>query len=154
MIQIKSSNIDHLGIVSGVCDEIELVETINKIIPKNTSMKLSIGARIKAMVLNGLGFTGRALYLTPQFFVNRPVGLLIGENATADDLNDDSLGRALDALYQNNPELTFSAIAKNAIRIYNVNTSKRQLDTTSVSVEGEYKDEDGIGIMRFGHSKD
>lgn len=153
-MEIKSSNIDHLGIISGICDEIELVETINKIVPQDESTKLSIGSRIKAMIINGLGFTGRPLYLTPQFFDKRPVGLLVGENATAEALNDDSLGRALDAIYKNNAELIFSAVAKQAIKIYKVKTNVRHLDTTSMSVEGKYLKDEGIGIIRFGHSKD
>jgi len=153
-MEIKSSTIDHLGIISGICDEIGLVDVINKIVPQDPSMNLSIGTRVKAMVINGLGFTGRPLYLTPQFFEKRPVGLLVGENATAADLNDDALGRALDAICESNAEFIFSAIAKRAIDVYKVKTKTRHLDTTSMSVEGQYLDEEGIGIIRFGHSKD
>jgi transposase len=154
MMQVKSQTIDHLGIVSGICDEIGLVDVINKIIPKDQCMKLSIGSRVKAMIINGLGFTGRPMYLTPQFFAKRPVSLLVGENAKAEDLNDDSLGRALDALYENNAELIFAAVAQKATEVYKVNAKERHLDTTSISVEGEYADEPDVGIIRFGHSKD
>jgi hypothetical protein len=52
---------------------------------------------LSAMILNALGFSGRALYLTPRFYRNRPVEVLIGENGTAAQLNDASLGTALDA---------------------------------------------------------
>ena len=40
---------------------------------------VSIGQAVKAMVLNGLGFANRALYLTPNFFRDKPVERLIGE---------------------------------------------------------------------------
>jgi transposase len=153
-MEIKSSNIDHLGIISSICDEIGLVETINRMVPQDKTTKLSIGSRVKAMIINGLGFTGRPLYLTPQFFNKRPVGLLVGENATADALNDDALGRSLDALYENNAELIFSAIAKQAVKVYKVKTNVRHLDTSSMSVDGKYLKDEGIGIIRFGHSKD
>ena len=52
------------------------------------------------MILNALGFVGRPLYLTPEFFSNKPVNLLIDPQLQASDFNDDSLGRALDALYE------------------------------------------------------
>jgi hypothetical protein len=37
-----------------------------------------------AMVLNGLGWSLRQLYLVPQYFENKPVEHLLGEGITAD----------------------------------------------------------------------
>jgi transposase len=51
------------------------------------------------MLLNGLGFTNRQLYLVPQFFENKPLELLIRDGIEANNLNDTVLGRALDSLY-------------------------------------------------------
>jgi transposase len=53
-------------------------------------MVLTIGQAIKAMVLNGLGFAHRALYLTERFFQDKPVNRLIGEGLEARHLNDDA----------------------------------------------------------------
>ena len=50
------------------------------------------------MILNGLRFSSRPLYLSPEFFQNKPVDVLIGPGITADMLNDDSLGDALERL--------------------------------------------------------
>jgi len=47
-----------------------------------------------------LGVVGRPLYLTPVFFANKPVERLLRPGLTAEMLNDDSLGRALDRLYE------------------------------------------------------
>jgi len=38
-----------------------------------------------------LGFVGRPLYLTPEFYANKPVDRLIGEGIEAADLNDDGI---------------------------------------------------------------
>ncbi len=38
--------------------------------------KVSVGEAVSAMVLNALGFVSRPLYLTPEFFANKPVDLL------------------------------------------------------------------------------
>jgi transposase len=91
--------LDHLGIVAGTCRQIGLIEQIDKYVG-TTERKVSVGEAVQAMVINALGFVGRALYLTPEFFNNKPVEILIREGLTAEDFNDDSLGRALDMLYQ------------------------------------------------------
>ena len=54
---------------------------------------------VKAMVLNGLGFVQRTLYLMPRFFEDKPVERLLGPGVLAEHLNDDALGRALDAIH-------------------------------------------------------
>jgi hypothetical protein len=43
-----------------------------------------VGTAVVAMILNGLGFANRQLYLIPQFFANKPVEHLLGEGITAD----------------------------------------------------------------------
>jgi transposase len=98
-ITYRTERLDHLGIVAGICDEIELVEQIDHLVPA-PRRQVSLGQAVKAMIINALGFVSRPLYLTPEFFTNKPVELLIGAGITAEVLNDDSLGRALDALFE------------------------------------------------------
>lgn len=152
--EIVSKNIDHLGIISGICDKIQLVETIDAIIPKSPNMQLSVGQRIKAMIINGLGFTGRPLYITGEFFSTKPIDILLGENATTGNLNDDSLGRGLDALYEANAELVFTKVATKAIETYNIIVKSAHYDTTSVSVSGDYEETSEVKLVKFGYSKD
>ncbi len=71
----STQNLDHLGIVAGVCQEIDLIGQIDARVP-DTGRTVSVGQAVQAMVLNGLGFVGRALYLTPEFFRTKPVDLL------------------------------------------------------------------------------
>ena len=75
--ELQSQRLDHLGIVAGICDEIGLSETIDSQI-KDNGRKVSVGQAVKAMILNGLGFVSRPLYLSPEFFHNKPVELLVG----------------------------------------------------------------------------
>ena len=58
---IKVLNLDHLGIVAGIIDEMELVEEVNKIVGITTQEILSPGQVMKAMILNGLGFLSAPL---------------------------------------------------------------------------------------------
>jgi len=60
---LKNENLDHLGIVAGIIDEIGLVEEVNKIVGIRKKETLTPGQVMKAMILNGLGFLSAPLYL-------------------------------------------------------------------------------------------
>jgi transposase len=65
---IEIKNIDHLGIVAGIVDSIGLVEIINDLLGEERGEKVSAGHVVKAMILNGLGFVSKPLYMFPKFF--------------------------------------------------------------------------------------
>jgi transposase len=89
--------IDHLGIMTGICREIGLIEEVDQRV-KASERKVSCGQGVQAMVLNALEFTSQVLYLVPDYLKNRPVDILVGEGLSAANLNDDMLGRGLDDL--------------------------------------------------------
>ena len=93
---IKVLDLDHLGIVAGIIDEMELVEEVNKIVGITTQEIVSPGQVMKAMILNGLGFLSAPLYIFEEFFVGKATSHLIGKGILPEHLNDDRLGRALD----------------------------------------------------------
>ena len=59
--EIKVVNLDHLGIVAGIIDEMGIVEEINERIGQSSREKVSAGVIVKAMILNGLGFVSAPL---------------------------------------------------------------------------------------------
>ena len=64
----SSKSLDHLGIVSGMIDELELVPLLNVLLETDgVERQVSPGILIKALILNGLGFTQRTLYMVPSF---------------------------------------------------------------------------------------
>ena len=150
----STQRLDHLGIVSGICKEIDLSGQIDEMIGP-TGRKVTVGEATEAMILNALGFVGRALYLSPEFFHNKPVGILIREGLTAEDLNDDTLGRALDKLYQRGVTEVFAKVASHALDVYGIKHQFYHIDSTSFSFHGEYEDEryGGIKITR-GYSRE
>jgi len=75
---IKVLDLDHLGIVAGIIDEMEMVEEVNKIVGIKERESLSLGQVMKAMILNGLGFLSAPLYLFEEFFVEKATEHLIG----------------------------------------------------------------------------
>lgn len=155
-VAYRTERLDHLGIVAGVCREIGLIEMIDEQVG-HEDRKVSVGQATQAMVLNGLGFSSRALYLTPEFFANKPVDLLIGEGITAEMLNDDSLGRALDALYETGITELFARVATQACRRFNIDTRFRHLDSSSFHLHGAYDaaepDQEAVHITH-GYSKE
>ena len=62
--EIKTYAMDHHSLVAGVCKDIGLAERIDKRISKRDPRRIvSTGTAAIAMILNGLGFTNRRLYL-------------------------------------------------------------------------------------------
>ena len=104
--------------------------------------KVSCGEAALAMVLNGLGFSSRALYLVSDFLRNKPVDLLINPNLTAEDFNDDTLGRALDDLYEHGVTEVFAGVSARAMQTYGIKTNFRHLDSSSLHLHGEYEGTD------------
>jgi transposase len=94
---------------------------------------------MKGMILNGLGFLSAPIYLFDTFFVGKATEHLIGEGVTPEQLNDDRIGRALDKYYQAGTTKLFTAIALKAARKFQVEMKSVHLDSSSISVEGEYK---------------
>jgi transposase len=132
-----NERLDHLGIVAGVCQEIGLAAWLDAQDPSNRQ-QVSVGTATVAMILNGLGFSNRQLYLVPQYFANKPVEHLLGAGIKAEMLNDDCLGRTLDWLYAHDPTKLFAGIASQARQIFGISAHQVHVDTTSFSVSGAY----------------
>jgi transposase len=138
MESYETRRIDHLGIVAGISREIGLIEQVDRFV-KASERKVSCGQAVQAMVLNALGFTSRALYLVPDYLKNRPMDILVGEGLSAADLNDDTLGRALDDLYAAGVTEVFAGVASHALHVYEIEHRFVHLDSSSLHVHGAYK---------------
>ncbi|UXE60496.1 MAG: DUF4277 domain-containing protein [Woronichinia naegeliana WA131] len=55
MENLNIKDLDHLGLVAGIIDEMGLVEIINEEVGTHPQKKLSVGTIVKAMILNCLG---------------------------------------------------------------------------------------------------
>jgi len=156
----STKTLDHLGIVAGVCEKIRLIKQIDARIP-DTGRTVTVGQAVQAMVLNGLGFVGRPLYLTPEFYRTKPLDVLIGAGIEADDLNSDSLGKALDYVHQAGITELFAEVSAHALKTYGIQVRFAHLDTTAFSLEGAYEvdreiddDEPQPIQISYGYSKD
>ena len=158
--QYNSKLLNHLGLVAGMYDELGIGNLIDQILPQNEERRVvSVGQAIKAMVLNGLGFANRALYLTPLFFHDKPVDRLIGKGLEAQHLNDDVLGRALDAIYDYGPDLLYPQLAAPAVKLLGLSCRFGHMDATSLHTDGRYncdekEPEEGVIRIIKGYSRD
>ena len=137
----ETQRIDHLGIVAGICQEIGLIEEIDRQVGLS-EQKVSVGQGTQAMVLNALGFSSRALYLMPDYLHNKPVDVLIGAGLSAGDFNDDSLGRSLEALYAKGVTEVFAQVAARALRVYGIEHRFVHVDSSSFHLHGQYEIEE------------
>lgn len=86
---MQIENLDHLGLVAGLIDELGLVELIDERIAPHCLEHVSAGQVVKAMILNALGFLSAPLYLFSEFFESKAVSHLLGKGVEAHHLNDD-----------------------------------------------------------------
>jgi len=158
---------DHLGLVAGMCDELEIISIIEQQLDNtHPNMNISSGQASMAIILNMLNVLQHPLMLAPEFMEKRPIDRLItgsdqqaimGEHEiTAEHFNQHVLGRTLDRLYDHGLEELFMTIAGQAYQKFKRFTSRfLHTDTTSMSVHGSYDDTDDELIkLTYGFSKD
>ena len=113
-----------------------------------------------AMILNGLGFTSRTLYLTPEFLANKPIDRFIAPGLQADFFNDDALGRTLDALHKHDVTQLYVHIGVRVIKTLGLRGNLVHLDSTSFHVDGKYNQDnppaqgDRVIHITQGYSRD
>jgi transposase len=140
-------------------EELGITEVIDTATQQDPGMRIvTAGHAVKAMVLNALGFINHQLYLVPHFFQNKPIARLIAPGIQASHLNDDTLGRTLDTLYETGVTALYSLIAATAARRLGLTSTFSHLDTTSFHVDGRYNsaetpDEQVVHITH-GYSRD
>jgi transposase len=139
---VEAKDIDHLGIVAGIVDEIGLVEEVDHRLGTHSQQRISSGEVLKAMIINGLGFVSAPMYLFEEFFVGKATEHLIREGIEPSHLNDDRLGRVLDKLYEADLSELFVAIASKAAARFGVSTESVALDATSFHLHGQYEADD------------
>lgn len=165
--QYSTKVLDHLGLVAGMCSELGISQIVDEHIPVNSVDKiLSTGNAVVGLILNGLGFVNKRLYLVSRFFENKPVDKLLNVSYLDNShFNDDALGRSLDAIYDFGVSEMFALISSQVIghltSEYGLKVSSGQLDNTNFHLHSEEKElkegkegEEVILKINKGYSKD
>jgi hypothetical protein len=128
--------VHHLPILKAYADQLGLVSLINHYVP--TEMAVDAGTVVLALVLDTL--SGRSpLYRLEEFFAQQDTALLLGKTVPPQALNDDTVGRVLDRLYDFGTTRLFTACAVRAAMRCGLERRYVHFDTTSRSVWGEYQ---------------
>jgi transposase len=155
--EIKAETMDHHGLVAATCKDLKIAERIDNILYQDdTGRVVKPGESVVAMILNGLGFTNRRLYIMDQFFENKPLEKLIAPGLDASNITYDTLANTLDDISQYGETELFSRVAIDIALENRFLGPLNHIDTTSISVEGDYDvpEEDGVIKITQGHSKD
>lgn len=153
---LRTAAMDHHGLVAALCHDLKIAERIDRRLLPDVQRKVSPGIASIAMIINGLGFTNRTLYLTHRFFESKPIEHLLGIALEAKDLTDHTLARALDDIAEYGTSKLFAEVAFEIAQDHGLLSKTNHLDTTSLSVHGEYDVHDQSKVIEVTHgfSKD
>ncbi|MCP4572649.1 MAG: IS1634 family transposase [bacterium] len=155
-LNLQVESLDHLGIIASTIKDLNLINLINEKIGTKSQEIISTGEAIAGMILNGLGFTSEPMYLSPKFFEGKALKNLFDRDLVPENFNATKLSKSLDAIYDYGLEKLFLELSVSTCKQEKINTKFQSLDTTSISLTGEYdedNDEHAISI-KHGYSKD
>lgn len=152
----SDKTIGHLGLVAGSYDELQIGTLIDRLIPKNGPHTLTHGDIVKAMTINGLGYVERLLYLFSSFYTDISLQRLFHKDITPIQLNDDVLGRTLDAIAAYGPTELFNHIVSDCLERDHFAINLVNADTTNFSVYDNYDSDSNTEEIEitYGHPKD
>lgn len=140
-----------LPVVAQYCRRLDLAGIVDRACPVRDLALLTHGQVIEALVANRLT-SPKPLLRVEQWARGWAVEETFGVDPAA--LNDDRIGRALDAIA---PELDriVGSVGAQAIAVFGIDVSRLHWDMTSISLYGAYEHtEDEFTAPRFGHPKD
>jgi len=156
-MKIKTESLDHYGLIMGMIKELGIIDIIDEeLTVKSGIKKITHGKAIAAMIINGLGYANKQLYLSPRFFEKKAISQLFeDENIKAEHFNKDTLGRTLDKIFEYGVSELYERIAKEALKRLGLIPSTYHLDSTSFHLDGDYKNqEEGTVYITKGYSRD
>jgi transposase len=155
--ELQTANMDHHGLVAAVCQELGIAKRIDEKLWNGDERRvISPGKAVVAMILNGLGFTNRRLYLTHQFYEDKPLDRLLDADIKAKDITDYTLGHTLDEIASYGATQLFGELSFNIALEHDLLGMNNHLDTTSISVQGKYENQSKAEKVQIthGYSKD
>jgi transposase len=140
-----------LPVVAEFCRRLDIVGIVDRACPVREVARVTHGQVIEALVANRLT-SPRPLLRVEDWARQWAVQEVFG--VAPDALNDDRIGRALDALAPQLEQVVGSVGAR-AIAVFGVDVARLHWDMTSISLYGAYDEaEAGFAAPRWGKPKD
>jgi len=148
---VRDKALGSLPVIARFCERLDIRGIIDRAVPVRDVAIATHGQVIEAMIANRLT-SPRPLWRVQDWAADWAVEEVFG--IAAETLNDDRIGRALDAVA---PELDgiVGSIGAQAIAAFGLDVSRLHWDMTSISLFGDYDQlEDGFAEPSYGHPKD
>jgi transposase len=140
-----------LPVVAGFCSRLKIRDIIDEACPVRDVAELTHGQVIEALVANRLTSPAPLVHVR-SWAREWAVGEVLGVDPEL--LNDDRIGRALDAIAPQLDRIAGS-VGVAAIEAFGIDVSRLHWDMTSISMHGDYEQiEEGFAAPRSGHPKD
>jgi len=158
---LRSQRLGALPLVNHFWDRAGLSGLLERHLPAaDARVRLASGVAVRLVVTNLL--VGRQpLYALGEWAGPFAPHLLGLAEAEVDTVNDDRVGRALEALFDADRASLLTEVILGVVAEFGVDTTELHNDSTSISVHGVYRDATGTArggkptpVITFGHSKD
>ena len=150
-LDISVLHLDNLPIVDSFLKRLRVREHVDWACPSRSNANFTHGQIIECLVANRLS-SPRPLYDVQYWACTLAIPEVFGPSP--DDLNDDRLARALDAIAPKIESIQGSIVAS-AIEAFGLDASKIHWDLTSFYFTGEYPEEEqdpGYATITYGYS--
>ena len=135
-LALISRTLGGLPIINHVLDRLGLPASLAGVLPSGDGrQKLAPAAAIRVVVTN-LVLGREPLYGLGEWAARYDPALLGLTEPEVDGLNDDRVGRALEALFDADRASLLTAVAGRAVSEFAVDTTQLHNDSTSISVHG------------------
>jgi transposase len=137
-------------------DKLGIGKYIDEELTKTRHHHISHGTAVKALTLNGLGYTESRLSLVSEFYEDIATERLLGAGIKPEYLNEYAFGETLDAIAAYGPTRLFTGIVLRMMQNMPMGIQRLHHDTTSINVTGDYDNESRTRLIEIvrGHSKD
>ena len=156
-MSLVKARIGALPIVNRFISLLRLQELFDDYVPMDPRATLPPSACLLVLLAN-LVLERAPAYKITEWATDRPAALLGLQDGEAGALNDDRLGRALDALFEADRASMLTKVMTDVIETFELATDELHNDATTLSMQGEYSSFTGASPrapqVRFGHAKE
>lgn len=147
----RDKTLGALPVVARFCERLDIGGIVDRACPIRSVAILTHGRVIETLIANRLT-SPRPLVHVEAWAQEWAVEEVFGVEASL--LNDDRIGRALDAVAPH-LEAIIGSVGAQAIAEFGIDVTRLHWDMTSISLHGHYDSiEDGFAVPSYGHPKD
>ena len=152
-LEIRTLAVGHLPLIRACIDQLGIMDVLDAHLPRHPLAKASDAECVAVMILNIM--SGRVgLWRMDQRFEHVDIELLLGDGVEAGWFHDNRLGRALDHIDEAGTDTLLTDIVLKFLNTLEPGPVSINLDHTTVSVYGQYLDQNDGPVPAYGHSKD